>query len=100
MDDPGCICRGNWRAIVAAYESVLDGTFADASGRKYTLFGIVHASDDYYYGMKSETGSLRLLTCVGNLTDMGFTLIAMPRPDSARTLGIPSDDPDNAKTGG
>lgn len=78
VNDPGCICRGNWRAIVAAYELVLDGTFADASGRKYTFFGLVHASDDYYYGMRSETGGLRLLTCVGNLSDMGFTLVAKP----------------------
>jgi hypothetical protein len=39
------------------------------------LFGIVHVGDDYYYGMRSrESQLMRLLSCVGSLTQgHGFT---------------------------
>ncbi len=69
-----CICKGNWRAIVTDNEQYLDKTFICA-GKEYALFGVVHASDDYYYGMtEKETGKFVLVSCVGSLKTFGFEL--------------------------
>lgn len=69
----GCICKGNWRAIVAGAEPLLDRIYVDERGNRYRFFGIVHASDDYYYGMHGQ-GKLRLLSCVGSIEGHGFVL--------------------------
>ena len=70
--DNGCICEGNWRKIVAESEPDFGKRFTDESGRTYTFFGIVHGSDDYYYGM-SDGEKVRLLSCVGSIEGHGFT---------------------------
>ena len=71
----GCICRGNWRAIVAESEPLFDKRFRDRDGKEYTFLGVVHGSDDYYYGMVPVgEGKPVLLSCVGNLEGHGFTL--------------------------
>lgn len=72
-----CICEGNWRAIVAEYESLIGARFRSArEGKEYTLVGLVHGADDYYYGMRERrTGVLTMLSCVGHLIgDNGWGL--------------------------
>ena len=71
--DDGCICKGNWRAIVKETEHLLDREFTDKDGNLYTFYGIVHGSDDYYYGMIGKTGR-ELLSCVGSIESYGFDL--------------------------
>lgn len=72
-EDPDCICRGNWRLIVAECEELLDKQFVDENGDVFVFYGIVHGSDDYYYGMTGRTGH-RLLSCVGSLETHGYKL--------------------------
>lgn len=75
--DEGCICKGNWRAIVAESEPLLDKKFKNDQGQEYRFFGVVHASDDYYYGMSPVgEGRLMLLSCVDSLEGHGYTLVA------------------------
>ena len=73
-DNVGCICKGNWRLIVAECEHLLDRRFVDDRGDEYVFYGIVHGSDDYYYGMTGPCRN-RLLSCVGSLETHGFELI-------------------------
>lgn len=73
----GCICEGNWRAIVAEYEPLIGARFRSThNGKEYTFFGLVHGADDYYYGMRERgTGVLTMLSCVGHLIgDNGWGL--------------------------
>lgn len=78
--DKGCICKGNWRKIVAEKESLIGEEFLNASGDKWRLFGIVHGGDDYYYGMVScETEKIALLSCVGSIEGHGFILFGKHR---------------------
>lgn len=65
--DDGCICKGNWRAIVKEYGPKIGRKFVDGNGDEYTLFGIVHSDDDYYYGMRKKDGTCFLASCVGHL---------------------------------
>jgi len=72
--DEECICRGNWRAIVAEVEPLIGETFIDERGDEYTFFGVVHGEDDYYYGMWDRVNrTLCLASCVGNFHTMGYT---------------------------
>lgn len=71
--DAGCICRGNWRDIVKQYEPLIDKRFVDRNGEVYRFFGVVHGVSDYYYGLSSKQGGVRLLSCVGSLEGHGFT---------------------------
>lgn len=68
-----------WAQLVAEYEPLIDRTFrADKGDRPYVFFGLVHASDDYYFGMLAiDDGprQLRLLSCVGDLESHGYTLL-------------------------
>ena len=74
--DPECICKGNWRAIVSENEHLIDRMFTqDSTREKFHFFGIVHGSDDYYYGMSSPDHKLWLLSCVGSIEGHGFTLV-------------------------
>lgn len=70
--EAGCICRGNWRAIVAETEKLIGRKYRGHDGKKYTFFGIVHGGDDYYYGLH-RAGKLRLLSCVGSIEGHGYT---------------------------
>jgi hypothetical protein len=69
--EDGCICKGNWRSIVAESEPLFDSRFVDEHGKEYRFAGIVHAADDYYYLMQSKEGT-RLLSCVGSIEGWGF----------------------------
>lgn len=71
-----CICEGNWRLIVSEVEHLFDRTFIDTrDGKEYCFYGLVHGSDDYYYGMwPLDGGRARLLSCVGDLEAHGFEL--------------------------
>jgi hypothetical protein len=66
-----CICAGNWREIVKESEAFFDKQYVNDNGDEFTFFGVVHAKDDYYYGMNGKSG-LRLLSCVGSLETHGF----------------------------
>ena len=71
----GCICKGNWRAIVKEMEPWLDKKFTDQHGQEWTFYGIVHGSDDYYYGV-ARAGETHLLSCVGALESYGYEPVA------------------------
>lgn len=68
----GCVCAGNWRAIVKDSAPLLGRHFLDHYGEEWVFFGIVHGDDDYYYGMWRE-GKMQLLSCVGSLEAHEFT---------------------------
>lgn len=71
-----CICEGNWRFIVGEYQHLLDKKYRETrTGNEYVFFGLVHSSDDYYYGMWSQAHGMVLLTCVGSIDGQGFELI-------------------------
>jgi len=71
-----CICKGNWRNIVKESEPFLDRIFVDNNGQRFRFYGIVHGSDDYYYGMyRLADGQSVLLSCVGDLETHGYTLL-------------------------
>jgi len=70
-----CICKGNWRLLVKKYEPFLNKKYKNEKGKVYTFFGLVHADEDYYFGMVSKNGKMLLLSCVGDIEDFGYTLI-------------------------
>jgi len=71
----GCVCKGNWRLLVDECQSLLDCKFQSGPDT-YTFFGLVHGSDDYYYGMWDDKKKrIRLLSCVGAIEGFGFKLI-------------------------
>lgn len=73
--DVNCICYGNLRAIVAESRPLLNKKFRDNKGNEYIFYGVVHGSDDYYYGMYPVGGgNPSLLSCVGCIEGHGFTL--------------------------
>lgn len=72
--DDGCVCHGNWRELVKESEPFFGKTYRDERGHKFVFFGLVHAEDDYYYGMV-RNGVVHLLTCVGSLETHGYELI-------------------------
>ena len=78
----GCICKGNWRAIVKEMEPWLDKKFTDQHGQEWTFYGIVHGSDDYYYGV-ARAGETHLLSCVGALESYGYEPVATDPTDAA-----------------
>jgi len=71
----GCICKGNWRKIVAESEPFLNKNFIDRKGNEFIFFGVVHGNDDYYYGMW-PVGDYKpvLLSCVGSIECHGYVL--------------------------
>ena len=73
--DPGCICRGNWRAIVKEATPFLDKSFKSCDEKIFTFLGVMHGSDDYYYLMWDRNLGLRMLSCVGSIEAHGYTLL-------------------------
>ena len=70
-----CICKGNWRSIVKKYDHLIGKKFSRDCGDPhiYTFFGLVHADDDYYYGMQRESDrQLHLVSCCIALKHAGF----------------------------
>lgn len=72
--DSGCICRGNWRDIVSKTEQFIGRQYRDRQGNVRTFFGVVHAEDDFYYGMYGSE-KLDLLSCVGSIESHGYEFI-------------------------
>lgn len=58
-----------WNSLVEQYAPKYDKLYRDSlTGTVYEFFGLVHASDDYYYGLWDvENKKLLLSTCVGSL---------------------------------
>lgn len=75
--DAECICRGNWRAIVKECQPLLDRQYRSPDGNEWIFFGVVLASDDYYYGM-CRNGEMRLLSCVGSIEGHGYAMKEAP----------------------
>ena len=71
-----CICKGNLQKIIERYEPLLDTYWKCSKGKIWKFYGIVIASDDYYYAMYSE-GQTDLLSCVGSIEGFGFKQISM-----------------------
>jgi hypothetical protein len=63
--------NGNWTRLIKEHDSAIGNTYIDEGGKEYIFIGLLHGQDDYYYVMWSE-GNVRLLTCVGELGQMGF----------------------------
>jgi len=59
---------GNWERLVKEYEPKIGRKYRDRRG-VCTFFGLVHADDDYYYGLLYEDGRCVLSSCVGRLDD-------------------------------
>lgn len=62
--------KDNWTLIVKEYVPKIGFQYKDHSGTEYTFFGLVHADDDYYYGLMGMDGKIMLATCVGGLDQM------------------------------
>ena len=62
--------KDNWTLIVKEYYPKIGFRYKDHSGVEYLFFGLVHAEDDYYYGLMSNDGKMRLATCVSGLEMM------------------------------
>ena len=63
----------NWRRLVEKYEKLLNTQYESCHGDVYTFFGLVHASDDYYFGMsENSTKKVILLSCVFDIEDHDF----------------------------
>lgn len=82
--DAGCICHGNWRKIIAESEPRLNKTFLDDKGVPHVFFGVVHGSDDYYYGLLPQNSPPILLSCACDIEDYGFALVEDMPPEVAR----------------
>ena len=74
MNEDKCICEGNWRQLVGEYRDLFGRHYTDGKDT-YTFFGLVHADDDYYYGMSNHrTQRTQLLSCVGHIETFGYKL--------------------------
>jgi len=71
-----CDClqsNSGWRLLVEKYDKLLNTQYESCHGDVYTFFGLVHASDDYYFGMsENSTKKVILLSCVGDIEYFGF----------------------------
>lgn len=70
---PSVLMDENWISIVGTYDKYIDSKYTHTDGKTYCFFGLVHGSDDYYYGMVDSTGKILLCTCCGTLEGHGFT---------------------------
>lgn len=70
----GCVCEGNWRALVAEYDPLIGRHYRDRKGTIYQFFGLVWGDNDFQFGLYSLDGRCRLmlLSCVGTLEAQGF----------------------------
>lgn len=56
----------NWESLVEEHDDLIDWVFEDDDGVEWEFFGLVHASDDYYYGFWNvKDRKLFLYSCVG-----------------------------------
>lgn len=85
----GCICEGNWRALVKEMGPLIGERYRDRNGNVLVFFGLVHGDDDYYYGMAGPTG-FELLSCVESIEVYGYELLPnaklQPRTEAGESL--------------
>lgn len=68
--------QDNWTKITAESRDLYNSYYRDSRGAVHKFFGVVEASDDYYYGMqKVDDGRLSLLSCVMNIETFKYTLL-------------------------
>jgi len=75
----------NWNILVEEYEKHLDALYEcadtpfyeeEGAGEVYRFVGLIHGSDDFYYGMVNvKTGRLMMCSCVGSIEGHGFKKI-------------------------
>jgi len=66
----------NWENIIAETKPLFDKRFIEnKTGKVYILYGVVYASDDYYYGLVDLQGENYLASCVTDLLGNGFRLV-------------------------
>jgi hypothetical protein len=70
--------KDNWTLIVREYVPKIGTRWKDQRG-EYTFFGLVHADDDYYYGLMGKDGRMTLVTCVGALESMYEAILPLGR---------------------
>jgi len=71
--DKDCICKGNWRDLVAECEPLIGNEYHSAvTNKTYIFFGLVHTEEDYYYGLVTKKGKMILLSCVGDFETHGL----------------------------
>ena len=80
------VSSDNWQTIIEESEPLLDKVFSDGKGNTYQFIGVIHASDDYYYGMTNTLGKLKMLSCVVNLKGHGYKLITDSDNITAKTI--------------
>jgi hypothetical protein len=82
--DEECICQGNWRKLAQETETLFGKEF-ESNGDVYTLEGLVHTEEDYYYGMRRQRdGRWTLLSCVANIEGHHFKRRAAGEPEQAK----------------
>ena len=74
MEKIKCVCEGNWRKLVHEYDHLIGKTFR-YNEEEFKFFGLVHAEDDYYFGMLDKKSKLSLWSCVGNFGLYGLELV-------------------------
>lgn len=82
MSDEGCICKGNWRAIVKESTPLL-GKWFEGDGHRWLFSGVVWGEDDLYYLMWRPVeglghGTSLMLSCVGSIKTHGYTACEPP----------------------
>ena len=66
-----CICKGNWRKIIAEVESKIGTKYINEKNETLIFVGVLWAEDDFYYTFWRGNTSPLLSTCV---IDFEFTL--------------------------
>lgn len=60
--------------LVEEYEEMIGKTVVDEAGNEFEFFGIVWGEEDFYYGLSyMDVGGMTLVSCVMDLTDVGYT---------------------------
>ena len=80
------VSSDNWQTIIEESEPLLDKVFSDGKGNTYQFIDVIHASDDYYYGMTNTLGKLKMLSCVVDLKGHGYKLITDSDNITAKTI--------------
>lgn len=68
--------QDNWTKITAESRDMYNSYYRDTKGAVHQFFGVVDASDDYYYGMRRvDDSKVSLLSCVMNIESFNYTLV-------------------------
>lgn len=78
-----CVCKGNWRLIVAEYNKACEdhvdgrygvgGDFIDSDGGEWQWIGVMNGYEDFYYVVyNADREETRFLSCVGSIEGHGY----------------------------